>query len=78
MFKLVAKMLKLFAALSMLQRTHNYFNGPTKLFSDLYLVKLLDASTKPFFPCKLILESQSGSKRFSSKICQVSETKSAI
>jgi len=53
MFKLVAKMLKLFAALSMLQRTHNYFNGPTKLFSDLYLVKLLDASTKPFFPCKL-------------------------
>jgi len=28
---------------------HNYFDGP-KLFSDLYLAKLLDTS-KPFFPC---------------------------
>jgi len=29
---------------------HNYFDGPTKLFSDLYLVKFLDTSAKPFFP----------------------------
>jgi len=79
MLKLVARMLKLFAALSsMLQRTQNYFNGPTKLFSDLYLAKFLDASAKPFFPCKLIVESQSEPKRFSSEIRQVSETKSTI
>jgi len=30
---------------------HNYFDGLTKLFSDLYLVKFLDSSAKPFFPC---------------------------
>jgi len=29
----------------------NYFDGLTKLFSDLYLVKFLNGSTKPFFPC---------------------------
>jgi len=29
---------------------HDYFDGPTKLFSDLYPVKFLDTSTKPFFP----------------------------
>jgi len=40
-------MLKFFAALSAL---HNYFDGPTKLFSNLYLVKLLDILVKSFFP----------------------------
>jgi len=25
---------------------HNYFDGPTKLFSDLYLVKFSDISAK--------------------------------
>jgi len=30
---------------------HNYFDGPTKLFSDLYLAKFLDSSAKSFFPC---------------------------
>jgi len=29
---------------------HNYFNDPTKLFSDLYLAKFLDVSVKSFFP----------------------------
>jgi len=28
----------------------NYFDVQTKLFSDLYLTKLLDTSAKPFFP----------------------------
>jgi len=32
---------------------HNYFNGP-KLFSDLYLAKFLDISTKLFFSCKIV------------------------
>jgi len=27
----------------------NYFDSPTKLFSDLYLVKFLNTSTKHFF-----------------------------
>jgi len=31
---------------------HNYFDGPTKLFSDLYLAKFLVTSAKLFFPCK--------------------------
>jgi len=30
----------------------NYFNGPIKLLSDLYLLNFLDTSTKLFFPCK--------------------------
>jgi len=30
---------------------HNYFGGPTKLFSDLYLLQFLDISAKSFFPC---------------------------
>jgi len=31
---------------------HNYFNSPTKLFSDLYQAKFLDTLAKlPFFPC---------------------------
>jgi len=30
---------------------HNYFDDPTKLFSDLYLAKFLDTSAKPFFLC---------------------------
>jgi len=30
---------------------HNYFDSPTKLFSDLYLAKFLDISAKLFFPC---------------------------
>jgi len=33
---------------------HNYFNGPTKLFSDLYLAKFLDISTKLFFSRKIV------------------------
>jgi len=28
----------------------HYFDGPTKLFSDLYLAKFLNISAKPFFP----------------------------
>jgi len=28
---------------------HNYFDGPTKLFSNLYLAKFLDISIRPFF-----------------------------
>jgi len=31
---------------------HNYFDGPTKLFSELYLAKFLGTSAKPFFPCE--------------------------
>jgi len=31
---------------------HNYFNNPTNLFSDLYLVKFLDTSAKPSFLCE--------------------------
>jgi len=31
---------------------HNYFDGSTKLFSDLYLVKFLNTSTKSFFLCR--------------------------
>jgi len=34
---------------------HHYFNGPTKLFSDLYLITFLDISVKSFFPCNNIL-----------------------
>jgi len=30
---------------------YNYFNSPTKLFSDLYLAKFLDISVKSFFSC---------------------------
>jgi len=30
---------------------YNYFNGPTKLILNLYLVKFLDTSAKLFFPC---------------------------
>jgi len=30
---------------------HNYFDDPTKLFSDLYPAKFLDTSAKPFFLC---------------------------
>jgi len=30
---------------------HNYFNSPTKLFSDLYLAKFLDILAKSFFLC---------------------------
>lgn len=33
-------------------RLRNYFDNPTKLFSDLYLVKFLGALAKLFFPCK--------------------------
>jgi len=35
---MVARMSKLFTVLSIL---HNYFDSPTKLFSDLYLAKFL-------------------------------------
>ena len=30
---------------------HNYFDGPTKLFSDMYLAKFSDTSAKSCFPC---------------------------
>jgi len=50
MLKLVARMSKFFAAFSLhLNSLRNYFDGPTKLFSDLYVVKFLDTSAKPFF-----------------------------
>jgi len=54
MFKLViTAMLKFFTASFMLEfLTYNYFNGPTKLFSSLYLTKFLDISAKPFFSLK--------------------------
>jgi len=42
-------MSKLFATLSScLSVLHNYFDDPTKLFSDLYLAKFLDTSAKLF------------------------------
>jgi len=50
---LVTKMLTLFAALlSMFSVLYNYFNGPTKLFSDLFQSAKLDISTKLFFLCR--------------------------
>jgi hypothetical protein len=37
----IARILKCFAALSLcLNVSHNYFDGPTKLFSDLYPASL--------------------------------------
>ena len=33
---------------------HNYFDDPTKLFSDLYLAKFLDTSENSFFSCRNI------------------------
>lgn len=52
MFNLLLESQKLFAALSVL---HNYFDGPIKLFSDLYIAKFLDIAAKffPLFPCSL-------------------------
>jgi len=35
---------------------HNYSDSPTKLFSDLYSVKFLNASAKPFFPYNFVFE----------------------
>jgi len=48
----------------MLAFLHNYFNSLSKLFSDLYLHKFLDASAKLFFPCaiKFLLEETVGIK----------------
>jgi len=52
MFKLVARMLKLFVALSSrLNVLHNYSNSLIKLFLNLYLTKFLDTS-KLFFSNK--------------------------
>jgi len=49
---LVAKMLKLFAALlSCLSVLHNYFEGPIKLFLELYLAKFLDISATILSMC---------------------------
>jgi len=46
---LVAKISKLCAALLItLEYIHNFFDGAAKLFSDLYLAKFLDTSTKSF------------------------------
>jgi len=44
--KLIARMLKFFAALSSTFKHFIYFDDPTKLFLDLYLAKYLDTSTK--------------------------------
>jgi len=33
---------------------HNYFDGSTKLFLDLYLIKFLDIWAKSFFLCNSI------------------------
>jgi len=35
---------------SCLSFLHNYFDAPTKLFSDFYLPTFLDTSAKSFFP----------------------------
>jgi len=44
-------MLKLLATLSStFKHLHNYFDGQTKLYSNLYLAKFLDTSAKLFFP----------------------------
>jgi len=42
---------------SLCVNVHNYFDGPTKLFLDLYLylvAKFLDTSTKTLFSFKLL------------------------
>jgi len=56
--KLVTRMSKFFAVLSScLSILHNYFDDPTKLFSDLHVGKFLDTSVKNFFlPFFLIFE----------------------
>lgn len=49
MLKLIIRMLKLFSALLLTMfkySVHNYFDGPTNLFLDLYLTKFLDTSAK--------------------------------
>ena len=43
---------KKFWHISKFERLHNYFEGPTKLFSDLYLAKFLNSLAKLFFPYK--------------------------
>jgi len=53
MLKLIVRISTLFAALIIMLELYNYFDGLIKLFSDLYLAKFLDISTKPFFPCAL-------------------------
>jgi len=35
-----------------LERPNNYFDRPTKLFSELYLAKFLGTSVKSLFPYK--------------------------
>jgi len=50
MFKLVARILKLFQLCHQrLSILYYYFDAPTKLFSDLYLAKFLNTSAKSFF-----------------------------
>jgi len=46
MLKLITRMSKLFAIFN-LNVLHNYFDDPTKLYSD--LTKFLNISIKPFF-----------------------------
>jgi len=46
-----AKNFDILATLSVL---HNYFDGLTKLFLNLYLAKFLDISAKSFFTCRKI------------------------
>jgi len=42
---------KSFDILAISLSVHNYFDSPTKLFSDLHLHKFLETLAKPFFPC---------------------------
>jgi len=45
-------MLKIFCniIITWLNILHNYFDGSKKLFSNLYLAKILDTPVKSFFP----------------------------
>jgi len=40
---------------SCLSYLHNYFDGSTKLFSDLYSIEVLDILTKLYFPCIFLI-----------------------
>jgi len=53
---------------------YNYFDNPTKLFSDLYLDKFLNALAKLFLPCKIIYAIKNvneGNSEFSIKITEL-------
>jgi len=52
-FKLIelTSRIKTFCSISSTFKRSNYFDGPTKLFSNLYLAKFLRILTKSFFTC---------------------------